>query len=108
MSVCRSEGSLRGTDVLGGKGFAREMWGWGSQGATGASILLRVVVADPVCCQLILAPPLFLNVFIFETETEHEQGRGRERETQNPKQAPGSELSAKSWKWGLNSPTVGS
>ena len=38
-----------------------------------------------------------------ETKTEHEQGRGRERETQNLKQAPGSELSAQSLMWGLNS-----
>ena len=39
-----------------------------------------------------------------ETETEREQGRGREkeRETQNPKQAPGSELAAQSLMWGLN------
>ena len=41
-------------------------------------------------------------MFIFETErerereTEHELGTGRETETQNPKQAPGSELSAQS------------
>ena len=36
----------------------------------------------------------FKHLFIFERqrEAEHEQGRGRERETQNPKQAPGSEL----------------
>ena len=48
-----------------------------------------------------------LNVFIFEREiereTEHEQGRGRQRETQNPKQAPGSELSAQSPTRGSNS-----
>ena len=43
---------------------------------------------------------VFNVLFIFETETEHEQGRGRERETQNPKQAPGSELSAQSLMWG--------
>ena len=43
--------------------------------------------------------------FIFETqrEAEHEQGRVRERETQNPKQAPGSELSAQSPMQGSNS-----
>ena len=29
-----------------------------------------------------------------QRETDHEWGRVRERETQNPKQAPGSELSA--------------
>ena len=37
-------------------------------------------------------------MFIFERErereTECEWGRGRERETQNPKHAPGSELSS--------------
>ena len=39
-----------------------------------------------------------------ERETEIEQGRGREREreTQNPKQAPGSELSAQSLMQGSN------
>ena len=35
-------------------------------------------------------------------ETEHERGRGRERETQDPKQIPGSELSAQSPMWGFN------
>ena len=36
-------------------------------------------------------------------ETEHKLGEGqRERETQNPKQAPGSELSAQSPTRGLN------
>ena len=41
---------------------------------------------------------LFHRLFIFERqrETEHEWERGRERETQNPKQAPGSELTAQS------------
>ena len=39
-----------------------------------------------------------------ERERELEQGRGREREreTQNPKQAPGSELSAQSLTQGSN------
>ena len=47
--------------------------------------------------------------FIFEREREREGERGRgggaerERETQNPKQAPGSELSAQSPTWGSNS-----
>ena len=45
----------------------------------------------------------FFNVYSFLREREREReregnrawpGRGRERETQNPKQAPGSELSA--------------
>ena len=45
-------------------------------------------------------------MFIFEREregeTEYKQGRGRERETQNLKQASGSEVSAQSWRRGLN------
>ena len=48
-------------------------------------------------------------MFIFEREreTEHKWGRGKkERETQNPKQAPGSELSAQSPTQGLNSRTT--
>ena len=49
----------------------------------------------------------FLNVYLFlrarDRETECKQGRGRERETQNPKQAPGSELSAQSLIQGSNS-----
>ena len=45
-------------------------------------------------------------MFIFERETECEWGRGRERETQNPKQAPGSDLSAQSLMRGLNPQTV--
>ena len=43
-------------------------------------------------------------VFLFEREREREGGEGqRERETQNPKQAPGSDLSAQSPTRGLNS-----
>ena len=34
------------------------------------------------------------------------RGGAGERETQNPKQAPGSELSAQSPTWGLNSQTM--
>ena len=45
----------------------------------------------------------FFNVYLFLRETECERGRGRERGTQNPKQAPGSELSAQSPTRGLNS-----
>ena len=46
-------------------------------------------------------------MFIFERKRERERVRAgeegqRERETQNPKQAPGSELSAQSSMWGLN------
>ena len=44
----------------------------------------------------------FFNLFLREKETECEQGKGKERETQNPKQAPGSELSAQSLMRGLN------
>ena len=50
---------------------------------------------------------LFLCLFIFEIETEHEQRKvERERETQNPEQAPGSELSAQSLTRGSNSRAV--
>ena len=40
---------------------------------------------------------------IFERDREQAGEGQRERETQNPKQAPGSELSAQSLTWGLNS-----
>ena len=44
-------------------------------------------------------------MFIFERERDRAQAveGQRERETQNPKKAPGSELSAQSPTWGLNS-----
>ena len=47
-------------------------------------------------------------MFIFKRERERElEGEEqRERETQNPKQVPGSELSAQSPTWGLNSRTM--
>ena len=46
-------------------------------------------------------------MFIFEKETKHEPGGPeRERETQNPNQAPGSELSALSPTWSWNPRTV--
>ena len=50
----------------------------------------------------------FLNFHLFLRERERERaGEGqRERETQNPKQAPGSELSAQSPTWGSNSQAV--
>ena len=39
----------------------------------------------------------FLHLFIFDRERQSTMGEGqREKETQNPKQAPGSELSAQS------------
>lgn len=45
-------------------------------------------------------------IYFWDRETELAWGRGRERETQNPKQAPGSELSAQSPTLGLNTGTV--
>ena len=47
----------------------------------------------------------FFLMFIFERDRDRVQaGDGqREKETQNPKQAPGSELSAQSLTWGSNS-----
>ena len=48
-----------------------------------------------------------VDLFLRETKTECEWVRGQgERETQNPKQAPGSELSAQSPTRGLNSRAV--
>ena len=41
-----------------------------------------------------------------ERETEHEWGRGRERGKHNPKQDPGSELSAQSLTRGSNPQTM--
>ena len=45
----------------------------------------------------------FFYIYSFLKETEHKWGRGRERGRQNPRQAPGSELSAQSPTRGLNS-----
>ena len=58
-------------------------------------------------CHVSLKKMVF-NVYLFlrQRETEHEWGRVRERETQNPKQTPGSELSAQSPKQGSNSRTA--
>ena len=57
-------------------------------------------------CQLKDAKFLALCLSIFERQTECKQRRGRESGTQNPKQAPGSELSAQSPTWGSNTPAV--
>ena len=54
----------------------------------------------------------FFNVYLFLTERERErermggEGAERQRETQNPKQAPGSKLSAQSLTRGLNSQSM--
>ena len=54
----------------------------------------------------------FFKVYLFLREREREReramsgGRGREKETQNPKQAPGSELSAQSPTRGWDSQTT--
>ena len=51
----------------------------------------------------------FMFIYFWEREKERDRAwvgeRQRARETQNPKQAPGSELSAESRTWGLNSQT---
>ena len=52
---------------------------------------------------------LFFNVYLFILRERDRAWAGegqRERETQNPKQAPGSELSAQSPTWGSNPPAV--
>ena len=45
----------------------------------------------------------FYYLFLRERERQSGSGGGVERGRQNPKQAPGSDLSAQSPKWGLNS-----
>ena len=45
-------------------------------------------------------------LFLRERDMQRKQGKCTERETQNPKEAPGSELSAHSPTQGLNSWTV--
>ena len=47
-----------------------------------------------------------INVYLFLRQRVWSWERQREKETQNPKQAPGSELSAQSPVWGLNSWTA--
>ena len=53
-----------------------------------------------------LMEKIFLNVYLFLRQRQRDRvrvGEGqRARETQNPKQAPGSELSAQSWTLGSN------
>ena len=53
---------------------------------------------------------IFFNVYLFLRQREHKQDQGRDRdregETQNPRQAPGSELSAQSPTRGSNSRSV--
>ena len=52
---------------------------------------------------------IFLHLFSFERhrETEHKWGEGqREKDTENPKQAPGSELTAQSLTRDSNSQTM--
>ena len=68
-------------------------------------LLLSFIKSEKHGCVFVFV----FNVYLLrerQTETEHEQRRGRERETQNPKQAPGSELSAQSSARGSNSQTA--
>ena len=46
---------------------------------------------------------LYVNVYSFLRDSTNREGAEREMETQNPKQAPGSELSAQSLTQGSNS-----
>ena len=48
----------------------------------------------------------FFNVYLFLRQSTSGEGAEKERETQNPKQIPGSELSAQSPTQGSNSHTV--
>ena len=87
-----------------GTGCVHHYWGWGWDGYVIAarSSQLRVF--------LFLFLLIYFNVlmFIFGREKERERaGEGqRAREIQNPKQAPGSELSAQSPTRGSNPQTV--
>ena len=47
-----------------------------------------------------------VDLFLRHQQSMSRRGAERERDTQNLKQAPGSELSAQSLTWGLNSRTV--
>ena len=73
-----------------------------------ANIFLRIFVSQgywPVVFSFV--KKFFLHLFIFDRQRDRAQvERGRERRRQNPKQAPGSELSAQSPMQGLNSQTV--
>ena len=72
------------------------------------------VLHDPLRNFLFILSLLFFNICLFlrERETERERQRERERmgegerETENPKLAPGSELSAQSLMRASNSQTV--
>ena len=61
--------------------------------------------------ELVYLKRAFLNVYLFILREKKDvcvRGRGRERETQNPKQAPDSELSPQSPMRGSNPQTMGS
>ena len=65
----------------------------------------------PLLTQLAVFILMLLKFYLFLREREREEtvcewGRGRERGTQNPKQAPGSQLSAQSLMQGSNSRLV--
>ena len=81
--------------------FQTAFQGWSDLSSVDVTNLLKI----HIFCLL----NIFVNVCLFLREREHDQGRGgeeREIHTQNPKQAPGSELSAPSPTWSLNSRTV--
>ena len=107
-------------------------WGWGREGDTESEAGSRpwAVRREPdvglelTNCEIMTwakvrhltdwatqVPHLFLSlkVYLFLRERERQSTRGegqKEKDTQNPKQAPGSELSAQSPTRGLNSQTV--
>ena len=79
---------------------------FGGSGGEPSSTLIEEVVRIQVLAAVGLMSPFPFYLFLRQRETEHERGRVRERETQNPKQAPGSELSAQSPTRGSNSRTA--
>ena len=81
-------------------------WGWVLTsfpriGDTGRGVGLKVSVIWDMCHLKV-----FFNVYFNLRERGYERGRGGEREIQNPKQAPGSELSAQRPMWGSSPRTV--
>ena len=63
----------------------------------------KLVIFITIHCRNVFSLFKFFLIFIFERQSMSGGGAERETHTQNPKQAPGSELSAQSPMQGLNS-----